>query len=522
MKAWLEIVRRLRGGAGWRAEELPVEMIQTHISVVLLGRRHVLKLKKPVDFGFLDYTTLEKRRRACEAEVRLNRRLCPDTYLGVAHVTEEDGRARLSGQGAIVDYGVWMKRLPADRMLDRMLAEGRVTEAVIDSVAVRLREFHPKARRGTDVDVYGSPRVVRLNWEENFAQTAAYVGRTIERDAFESLRRWVDDWLERNEALLAARVAGGHVCEGHGDVRAESVCVTDPVCIYDCIEFNERFRCCDAASEVAFLSMDLDARGRPDLGYYFAECYERRSGDPQLFRLLPFYRCYRAYVRGKVLSFRLDEPEFDEAAREEARTRARLFFDLALRYSRRLGCPTVIAVAGLSGTGKTGVARAVAGELGLRVVSADAVRKSLFTDTAQAGYGVGPYGREANLLTYRKMLEAGRAPLEEDGGVVFDATFRRASDRELARRIAADSGACWRLVECRLDEESVRSRLEARAARKDGASDATWATYLRQREEFEPVEDGPPGTHLLLDTGGSIGSTGKTATDWLRLYDNQL
>jgi uncharacterized protein len=521
VKAWLETVERLKGGAGWRAEELPVELIQTHISVVLLGRRYVLKLKKPVDFGFLDYTTLEKRRRACEDEVRLNRRLCPDTYLGVAHVTEEGGRARLFGQGRILDYGVWMKRLPADRMLDRMLAEGRVTEAVIDAVAARLHEFHLKARRGPDVEEYGGPRVVRLNWEENFAQTASYVGRTIEQDAFESVRRWVEDWLERDEALLAARVAGGHTCEGHGDVRAESVCVTDPICIYDCVEFNERFRCCDSASEVAFLSMDLDARGRPDLGYYFAERYASRSGDRQLFRLLPFYRCYRAYVRGKVLSFRLDEPEFAEAEREEARRRARHFFDLALRYSRRLKRPTLIVVAGLSGTGKTTVARAVAGELGLRVVSADAVRKLLFTDTAGAGYGMGPYSLEANLLTYGKMLEAGRALLEEDGGVVLDATFRRASDREPARRMAADSGASYRLVECRLGEEEIRSRLEARAARKEGASDATWATYQRQREEFEPVEDDSPETHLVLLTGGSIPSTGTAATDWLRLHENK-
>ena len=519
MKAWQDRVESLRRGAGWRAEELPVEMIQTHISVVLLGRRHVLKLKKPVDFGFLDYTTLEKRRRACEAEVLLNRRLCPDTYLGVAHVTEEGGRARLFGQGRILDYGVWMKRLPAERMLDRMLAEGKVTEAIIDAVAARLHEFHLKARRGPDVDEYGGPRVVRLNWEENFAQTAAYVGRTIERDAFEFLRRWVEDWLERNEELLAARVTGGHVCEGHGDVRAESICVTDSICIYDCIEFNERFRCCDVASEVGFLSMDLDARGRPDLGYYFAECYERRSGDRQLYRLLPFYRCYRAYVRGKVLSFRLDEPEFDEAARERARARARDFFDLARRYCSPLKRPTVVAVAGLSGTGKTSVARAVAGELGLRVVSADEVRKSLFADTAGAGYGEGPYSPEANLLTYRKMLEAGRALLEGDRGVVLDATFRRASDRALARSMASESGACWRLIECRLDEESVRSRLERRAARKEGASDATWATYLRQRGEFEQVEDASPETHLMLDAGAPVSATGKAAIDWLRLYD---
>lgn len=167
--------------------------------------------------------------------------------------------------------------------------------------------------------------------------------------------------------------------DGHGDVRCESICVKDDViCIYDCIEFNDRFRCDDVASEVAFLAMDLDAHGKPDLGYFFADAYQGRASDRELLTLLPFYWCYRAFVRGKVLSFRLNEAEFSEDEHKDAVIRAGNFFDLARRYASRLRKPSVIAVGGLSGTGKTTITRAIAGELGFRVISADAVRRSLF------------------------------------------------------------------------------------------------------------------------------------------------
>jgi predicted kinase len=298
--------------------------------------------------------------------------------------------------------------------------------------------------------------------------------------------------------------------------------MTDEVCFFDCIEFNERFRCGDVASEVAFLAMDLDARGRPDLGFYFSERYQARTADEQLFALLPFYRCYRAYVRGKVLSFRLTEPEFGAEEKEAALLRAQHYFELARRYASRLGQPTVIVVAGLSGTGKTSVARAVAGELGLRVVSADVVRQSLFGEAKRpAGYGRGAYTAEANLRTYEALVETGHDLLRRDGGVILDATFRRAADRELARAMAAHAGAQWRLIECQLAPELVEARLNERLARKDGLSDATWETYLQQREEFESIADSSAFTHLVLDTSASLHAGGQAVTDWLRGNDRR-
>jgi hypothetical protein len=292
----------------------------------------------------------------------------------------------------------------------------------------------------------------------------------------------------------------------------------DAICIYDCIEFNDRFRCGDVASEAAFLAMDLDARGRPDLGYFFTEAYHRRTGDEDFFKLLPFYRCYRAYVRGKVLSFRLNGAEFSEEERKDAATRAGNFFDLARRYASRLKRPTVIVVGGLSGTGKTSVARAIAGELGLRVISADAIRQSLFGEAKRpAPYGEGAYTAEASRLTYRTMVERGRETLGADRGVIFDATFLRDDDRSMAERMAIGAGAEWRLIECRLAPELVHKRIEERAARKEGLSDATWEIYTRQRKESEVLCGESDNRCLTLDTGDDLAAAARSASDWLRL-----
>ena len=518
VQQWLRTAESLKDCPDWGNDELPIEIIRTHISFVLLGKRRVLKLKKPINLGFLDYTTIEKRRDACQAEVDLNSRLCPGYYDGVQPISRINGELRFSDRGPVVDYGVIMKRLPSDQMLDRLLARGEVTETMVEHIADRLNEFHRAAHRGPEVDALGSLEVIARNWKENFDQTAPYVDRTIDAETYEAIRAWGSRWLNERQELLRSRVVDGHICDGHGDIRAESICVTNGLCIFDCIEFNERFRYGDTASEVAFLAMDLDARGRPDLGYYFAEQYVLLSSDADLFSLLPFYRCYRAYVRGKVQSFRLDDAELTALEREVVALRARRYFDLATRYASPLRSPTVIAVAGLSGSGKTSLARAVAGELGLRVVSSDAVRKSLFEIDQHYGYGVGPYNSDANRLTYQTLIDRGRALLTQDGGVVLDATFLRRADRAAARAMALSFGAEWRVIECLLSLEVVIERLEKRAKAKEGLSDAGLETYLRQRTQFERFDD-REGKRLELDTNADVGVLAHLATDWLRAND---
>jgi predicted kinase len=312
-------------------------------------------------------------------------------------------------------------------------------------------------------------------------------------------------------------VRDGHVVDGHGDVRCESVCVTDGICIFDCIEFSDRFRCGDVASEVAFLAMDLDARGRPDLGYYFAERYAARSGDTELFRLLPFYRCYRAWVRGKVLSLSLDEAEVDAEEKKRAAERAAGYFDLARRYATPLGRPTLIVVMGLAGTGKTSLARSMAGELGFRVVSTDAVRQELFGgEKGAAAYGEGAYSAEAMRKTYEAQRRQGEALLEANGGVVLDGTFLREDDREPVRVMARQAGAALRWIECDLPPELVRERMQGRRERGDGLSDATWQIHLRQREERDAHPRPDLQRHLVVDMRQELAASSRLAADWLR------
>ena len=518
LKQWLRMAESLRNCPDWGEEDLPIEIIRTHISMILLGKRRVLKLKKPIDLGFLDYTTLQKRLESCKAEVELNSRLCPGYYLGVQAISRIDGELRFSDHGPVVEYGVIMKRLPTDQMLDRLVARGEVAEVTIQRIADRLVEFHRTARRGPEIDVFGSPEVIARNWQENFDQTAPYIDRSIAAETHRSIRDWVTRWLEEHQEFLRTRVNERRICDGHGDIRAESICVTNGLCIFDCIEFNERFRCSDLANEVAFLAMDLDARGRPDLGYHFVEQYGLRSKDEGLFKLLQFYRCYRAYVRGKVQSFRLDDVDLTALEREVAAVRARRYFDLALRYSSPLHKPYVIVVSGLAGSGKTSLARAIGGELCLRVVSSDTVRKTLFGITEGFGYGVGPYSSDANRLTYKTMIELGRDLVVQNRGVVLDATFKRKEDRAIAREMALRGGAEWRVIDCYLPPQLVHERLEQRAKLNDGLSDATWETYLRQRRDFELFDDAD-GPRCEVDTSANLGVVARRVTDWLRAND---
>ncbi len=499
MDPWINRIAELHRLPEWSGEPL----IQTHISAILLGKDRVLKLKKPVNFGFLDYTTPEKRFAACRAEVDLNSRLSPEIYLGVETL----------GAGESLDYGVLMKRLRRERMLDELVQRDEASEAMIRDIAETLARFHDRARRGPDVDRYGRLAVIEENWRENFQQTEGALWADIAPRERELIQRWVRQELAQHAALFEARVTGGHIVDGHGDLRCESINVAERIYIFDCIEFNERFRCGDIASEVAFLAMDLDARGRPDLGYYFVEEYLRQRPDDGLLALQPFYRCYRAFVRGKVAGFRLAEPEFSAEEKRRAQAEAIHYFEVARRYADRLRDKSLLVVAGLSGCGKTAIARSIAGELGLRLISTDSVRRDLFgAAKAPAGYGEGVYGREQSEQTYRTMFERAGQLLRLDRGVVLDGTFSGESHRAAVARIADAAGARLRVVECTLAPERVRERLARRAARGDGLSDANWDIYLRQLAAHRPWGGGA----LRLDTAEALPSATHRATDWLR------
>ncbi len=316
-----------------------VELLQTQMSFIFLTGEYVYKIKKPVNLGYLDYTTLEKRHFFCRQELELNRRLCPDAYLAVVSITmslrgakQRSNPVRIEGQGQPIEYAVKMRQLPQNRMMDVLLSLGQVTPEMIGKLAEKLVDFHQRAETNQKIAAFGRLNVIRQNCDENFAQTKRYIGLTILRAKYEQIKGYTDDFIKRSTRLFKKRARDGRVKDCHGDLHAAHVCFTDDICIYDCIEFNERFRYCDVASEIAFLAMDLDHHHQAVLSRHLVNTYVELSHDEELLKLLNFYKCYRAYVRGKVESFKLDDPLISQSEKGQALDNARSYFQLAESY----------------------------------------------------------------------------------------------------------------------------------------------------------------------------------------------
>jgi aminoglycoside phosphotransferase family enzyme len=330
-----DLVRDLSDPRNYPEPTGTIELVQTHISFIFIGDDCVYKVKKPVDFGFLDFTTPEKRKHYCEQEVVLNQRLSPDTYLGVIPVTDEGETFAVNGKGPVVDYAVKMRRIPLDRLMMTLLTKGELTGDMVKAVAVKLADFHSSAANSPEIDGFGDITVVRKNTDENFEQTIKYIGKSITREQYDCILEYTNSFYERKTDLFDRRIAEKRIRDCHGDLHMEHICLTEPLIIFDCIEFNERFRYSDVAADIAFLAMDLDFHDREDLTRVLIEAYVEKTGDSDLLQLLDFYKTYRAYVRGKVISFRLDDPNISEEDKKTALDLASRYFGLAETYAKR-------------------------------------------------------------------------------------------------------------------------------------------------------------------------------------------
>ncbi len=315
-----------------------VKLIQTHISYVFIAGNHVYKFKKPVDFGFLDFTSLEKRHHFCEQELVLNRRLCPSIYLGLVAVEKSGDVFQLQdinhGSSAdIVEYGVKMDRMPEEQMMTNVITDGRLVPKMIDSICDVLVPFYEKADGGTHIREFGHAKAVSVNILENFTQTEQFIGSdSLSRAQFDVIERFSKQFLEQ-EALFEKRTSAGRIRDCHGDLYSANICLADKVYIFDCIEFNQRFRYCDVASDIAFLAMDLDFHGLNSLSARFVNRFTEASQDDSLLEMLSFYKCYRAYVRGKINLFTAHAPEVDGVTKENCLAMAGRYFSLAEQYA---------------------------------------------------------------------------------------------------------------------------------------------------------------------------------------------
>ncbi len=330
-----QVVEALMMPEAYEEHPLSIEQIQTHISFVFLTGKFVYKMKKAVNFGFLDFTTLEKRRFYCEKELELNRRLCGEMYLEVVPINKGT-TIKMKGKGETVEYAIKMKRMPQEKIMSKLLEKNKVDNKIVDRIAKILAKFHSKAETSSTITDFGSLTTIGTNWKENFDQTEEFIGKTISTEDFRLIRNKVEEFMSNNTTLFGKRMLENRIRDCHGDIHSGNIFVADKIYIFDAIEFNERFRYSDTAADVAFLAMDLDFKNRTDLSDFFIRKYSEYSGDQEITKLLPFYKCYRAYVRGKVTSFRLNDPNMSAKEKNVAIKAATAYFKLASNYGRIL------------------------------------------------------------------------------------------------------------------------------------------------------------------------------------------
>lgn len=506
-----------------------VDVIQTHASYVALAGPYVFKVKKPVDLGFLDFSTLEKRRHFCQEEVRLNRRLCARIYEGVVPIYLQDGRMRIGeirgdardpkvGQegdhgesGEVVEYAVKMHRLQDGRFLTDLTTEDAYVE-LLDPVIDVLATFYLNQQPRPEVTYWGHADRFRISTDENFRQTWEFVGGLIPRPTYDAIRTYTERFVEINDRLFKRRCRDGYILDCHGDLRAEHIHLSsEGVCIYDCIEFNERFRYVDVANDVAFLSMDLDFLDRPLWARYVIDRIAERTDDLELSRLADFYKCYRAFVRGKVECMRAAEAEVSLSEREESRERARRYYQLALRYAVLGSAPSVIVVMGGVGTGKSTQARMLSALLGIEVFSSDRVRKEL---AGVPAYERGDeaarrqlYSGERTVETYAALQQHALSSAAQGRSVILDATFGRAAHRAQLREALCRSNVALHFIELHAPEETVQRRLERRSVSREEMSDARIEDYEMLQSQYEAPDSGEESEIIRISAEAGTDTT---------------
>ena len=487
-----------------------VELVETHISWVLLAGEFAYKLKKPLDLGFLDFSTLAKRRACCEDELRLNRRTAPDIYLEVVPITGSEEAPAIGGAGAAIEFAVKMRRFDQDRLADRVAGRGDLAAADVDAMARAIADFHATVERAGAESAYGAPEHVHAPARQNFEQIEALVREPEDKTQLERLRRWSEDEYARIRPLLASRKREGFVRECHGDLHMGNIVLmpSGPM-PFDCIEFNPELRWIDVMNEIAFLVMDLFDHRLPESAWRALNSYLEATGDYAGVGVLRYYLVYRAMVRSKVATIRAHQTGLEREARLALQREYRGYLELAERLaSTRV--PAILAMHGVSGTGKTTVAQTLLEKLGAVRVRSDVERKRLYGLGAAARTGSAPgggiYGAQATQATYERLLAACRVVASSGYTAIADATFLKCAEREKFRSLAEELGAKFAIVSCRVPDAVLRARLEKRSAAGRDASEADVQIMERQRQTEEPLTEEEERRAVAVDSESGVES----------------
>jgi aminoglycoside phosphotransferase family enzyme/predicted kinase len=483
-----------------------IELIETHISWVVLAGDYAYKLKKPLDLGFLDFSTLAKRRAACDEEVRLNRRLAPELYLDVVAVTDGPGGPRIGGVGPAAEYAVRMRRFDRAQELDRLLRADALPAERVDELARLVARFHADIPRAGDADPWGTPEAALAIAAANFDHVQALEHGPGIAERVAALQAWTLAEHARITPLLRARKRDGLVRECHGDLHlANMVLHGGRVVVFDCIEFNPALRWIDVMAEVAFTVMDLRHRGHRDLAQRFLNDYLEETGDYAGLAVLRYFLVYRAMVRAKIAAIRGAQATGDLADREHADFRAHL--GLAEAFARPAGGAVVITC-GASGSGKSHLARELAATGDWIRVRSDVERKRMAglapTARTESGVGTGLYATAMGDRTYARLAELARTVIRAQYPVIVDATFLARAQRQALREVAAAMRVPFALLVPTTSEANMRERVAARAAAGADPSEATVEVLERQLRTAERLADDEAPYAAFIDTSGPV------------------
>ena len=492
---------------------LEVTHKETHISHLFFVGELVYKVKKAVRYSFLDYSTLGRRRHFLSEELTLNRRLAPSVYLAVVPITIGEMGWQLGGEGEPIEYALVMRRLSEKRMLRFLLETHQVTAEMIRELADVLARFHARAERVKLAEASEYPNAVEKQWNDNLTDLEPFLGTLIDSEIVTTLKNCGARFIDRNRDLLIQRAKQGWIRDVHGDLHCEHVCFApEGIQIFDCIEFSSKLRCCDLASEIAFLLMDLEVRGGEAWVEPFLACYRQLSDDPELPVLLPFHQSYRALVRGKVHALRGSN---DMAVR---------YFRFATRFTWKTLKPFLVILCGLTGSGKSTLARELGERLGMPVINSDGVRKAMAQKFGRrvVAFKAGIYNPAMTEKTYARMVRDAEKQLRNESGAILDATFGQKRHREKVIRLAQKHRVALLVIHCVASEETTKKRLAQRALEGKDISDGRWGIYVQQAAAYQPLDDIPAASCLELKTEQSLEHLARSSEKFLRLQMEQV
>ena len=472
-----------------------VRVVETHISWVVLTGSYAYKIKKPVKYSFVDFSTVERRRWFCDEEVRLNRRLAPEVYLGVVPITGSPAHPQIEGQEVPFEFAVRMKQFSSDQEIPDILASGEKAEGCIFQLADRIATFHAQIEKADEASSYGTSAMVWQPIQECLQEIPLQLLTPHTQESLSHIERWIQREWRKLADVLSSRKQGGFIRECHGDLHLGNIAMFEgKVCVFDALEFEPRLRWIDVMSEVAFLVMDLEKHGHRDLAFVFLNRYLELTGDYKGLKVLRLYQVYRALVRAKVAGLRLAQLAESSVEKEKAKCELTGYLELAHRFMART-TPAFILMHGVSGSGKTTVSTEIVKASGVIRVRSDVERKRLFGERSESKSSVpqkvGLYQSDMTVRTYNQLRDLAGTLLEAGFSVVVDATFLHHQQRELFSQLAKEQACDWFVVDVLAPETVLGERIEQRSREGYDASDATVEVMkhqLKTEESFTQAE----------------------------------